>query len=114
MEHLPAIITALVGVMTTIGAGLAYVRREFKAEQAARDAQIAAIEMKYEDRLSEIDEKLEECHRREIASHERRAKHLTVIELLWREVERLSPKNNRVLTRAKHLLDELKDVGARD
>lgn len=91
LEHLPAIITAMVALLTAIGGAGRFVW------------------LRIEGRFEAIETALEECRKREEASHERRLKHLTVIELLWQEVLRLSPKGNKVLGRAKHLLDELKD-----
>lgn len=94
MEHLPAIITALVALLTALGGAGRFVW------------------LRIEKRFVAIEAELAECKARELVSHERRAKHLIVIELLWREVERLSRKgDNEVLTRAKHLLDELKLIG---
>jgi hypothetical protein len=63
---------------------------------------------KIEARFLAIDVKLEACEQREHAAQERSAKHVTVIELLWQEVERLSPDGSRVLARALKLLDSLK------
>lgn len=93
IEHLPALITAAVTLLTALGAGARWVWLQIQA------------------RFEKIEADLEKCHQREVLSHERRAKHLTVIELLWQEVLRLSPKGTKVLGRAKHLLDELKDLG---
>lgn len=93
-EHLPAVITALVSALTAIGAGLRWIWLQIQA------------------RFERIEAELEKCHKREATSNERRAKHLIVIELLWQEVLHLSPEGeNPVLGRAKHLLDELKDLG---
>lgn len=91
MEHLPALITAVVTLLATIGAGLRWVWVQIQT------------------RFERIEAELEKCHQREASSTERRAKHLIVIELLWQEVQHLSPHGeNAVLVRAKHLLDELK------
>lgn len=114
-DHLPELITAIVGVLTAIGAGFRFMWTEFKASKAANEASIATLKKENNERLTEIEKQLEECREREQVSHLRRAKHLTVIELLWQEVLRLSPRTssrkakNTVLDRAKHLLDELKD-----
>jgi hypothetical protein len=50
---------------------------------------------------------LDECHQREAKGQERRAVQLTVIEILWQEIQRIAPKS-KVLIRAKHHLEELK------
>ena len=68
---------------------------------------------KLESRFQAIDAALEQCHTREIASQERRAVQLTVIELLWQEVKRHLP-DSPVLARARHLLDELKVKAAEE
>lgn len=94
IEHLPALITAVVTLLTALGAGARWVWLQIQA------------------RFEKIEAELEKCHQREASSTERRAKHLIVIELLWQEVLHLSPQGqNPVLGRAKHLLDELKDLG---
>lgn len=62
---------------------------------------------KIETRFTAIEDKLEECHDRELVSQERRAVQLTVIELLWQEVKRHVP-DSQVLTRAGRLLDGLR------
>lgn len=95
MEHLPAIITAFVALLGAAGAAIKWLWDKIEA------------------RFVKIETALEECEKRELASNERRGKHLTVIELLWAEVVRLSKGGqNNVLNRAKHLLDELKDTAA--
>ena len=62
---------------------------------------------KLEKRFSSIEERLEECRLREIESQRRSQVKLTVIELLWQEIERNTP-GNAVLRRARRLLDGLK------
>ena len=68
---------------------------------------------------SKIKRELAKCQAREIAqrqrehqivigNHEHRAALTIVIELLWQEIQRLSP-DAIVLKRAKRLLDDLKD-----
>lgn len=73
---------------------------------------------KIEARFTKIETELAECRARESAAaqrdadnRERRAKQLTVIELLWQKVKDLDPRAP-VLDRAKHLLDELKETAA--
>ena len=68
---------------------------------------IAFIWRKVEVRFKEMDRKLEKCEQRDRNSQSRREKHLAIIELLWREVDRLDP-TSRALKRCKHLVDELK------
>lgn len=63
---------------------------------------------KVEARFVAIDAKLEACELREKAGLDRSAAHVSVIELLWQEVERLSPEGSRALTRAGKLLADLK------
>lgn len=83
------IVIAGIGALGTIGGGIAFVWD------------------KLEKRFVDIEAKLSECHAREMVGQERRAVQLTVIELLWQQVERLEP-GAPVLARAKRLLDELK------
>lgn len=91
MSATAEIITASVAVMGALGAAGRFVW------------------LKIEARFSHIDEQLDECRTREERSQARRAVQLTVIELLWQEVQRLAPKAP-VLVRAKKLLDELKTI----
>lgn len=97
------IVTAIVGgggVLTVIGGGMKFVWNKLEA------------------RFAKIEKELAECRRREMASIQReadsrvrRAKQITVIELLWQKVKELDP-TAVVLERAKHLLDELKESAA--
>ena len=63
---------------------------------------------KVERRFTAIERELANCRSRELKSADRRSAQLIVIELLWQEVKRLAP-GSPVLTRGKHLLDELKE-----
>ena len=62
---------------------------------------------KVEARFAKIEADLEHCRQREVADQERRAIQLSVIEILWQEVERLAPGAS-VLRRADKLLDGLR------
>lgn len=84
------IIGAIVGGLSTVGGGAAFIWNKVEKRLAAFEAQ------------------LDECEKRERESLDRRAVQLTVIELLWQEVTRLAPET-AVLKRAKKLLDDLKD-----
>jgi len=64
---------------------------------------------KLEKRFTEIEEKLDECHKREQVSNHRRGILNLAVELLWQEVERLAPKS-RALGRVRKHLDELKTL----
>lgn len=88
------------GALATIGAGVKFIWDKIEA------------------RFTKIEAELAECRAREVAaiqrdadSRERRAKQITVIELLWQKVKELDP-GAAVLDRAKHLLDELKESAA--
>lgn len=85
------LITALVGVLGALGAAARFVWN------------------KLERRFTEIEAKLEECHKREQDSQHRRGILNLAIELLWQEVERLAPKS-RALGRVRKHLDELKTL----
>jgi hypothetical protein len=64
---------------------------------------------KLEKRFEAIEQKLKACENREKTSERRAAVKLTAIELLWQEVDRLSPTSpNSTLRRVKRLLDDLK------
>lgn len=91
MRALAEIITAAVAALSLLGGGVAFIWK------------------KMETRFVEIEDKLNDCEKRETAGQTRRAQQLTVIEILWQEVLRLSPgKQSPVLRRARHLLDEMK------
>jgi len=66
---------------------------------------------KIEARFDAIDGKLAACEAREKGALERHSSHVTVIELLWQEVERLSPDGSKALTRALKLVSDLKNEG---
>lgn len=95
MSAASEIITALVAAIIPIGGGSAFVWN------------------KLERRFREIEDRLEECHAREIESQQRRAVQLTVIELLWQELKRHAPEAP-VLKRAKRLLDDLRQRGEKE
>lgn len=97
MQHWAGIIAAVVPLFVALGGGVGW------------------LWSKIEKRFLHIEEQLEECRSREADSRvreaeskARRAHQLTVIELLWQEVTRLSASDNPVLVRAKKLLDDLK------
>ncbi|MBA4010073.1 MAG: hypothetical protein C0486_15010 [Erythrobacter sp.] len=108
MSDLAAIITAGVGALGTLGGGVTW------------------LWARVEKRFSEVERKLEACERREADSTKRErtlemsmrdqaAKHVTVIELLWQEIERRSRgAPNAVLGRARKLLDDLKEEADND
>lgn len=102
MSDLAELLTAITGALVALGGGVAWLWRR--------------VEKGFE----EVKAELEACRQREanasaketalkVALREREAKHLTVIELLWQEVERRSRgAPNAVLGRARKLLDDLK------
>lgn len=81
-------ITAVVTGLGAIGAGIKWLWDQF------------------DKRITSLEKKVADCEAREDSGLERRAVQLTVIELLWQEVERLAP-GAPVLARAKKLLDDL-------
>lgn len=89
MSDLAALITAIVGILATVGAAGRFVWNKIEARFDAVDAELA------------------KCEARERENQERRAVQLTVIELLWLEVKRLAPDAG-VLTRAEKLLGTLR------
>jgi hypothetical protein len=88
---LAALITASIGVLGALGGGIRFVWNKLEKRFAAIEAELA------------------ECRQREARGSARRSVQLTVIELLWQEVERLAPNGSKVLVRAKRLLEGLKD-----
>lgn len=62
---------------------------------------------KLESRFTAIEAQLEECRKTEVVSQERRAVLITVIELLWQEVQAVAP-NSAILRRAQKLMDDFK------
>lgn len=72
---------------------------------------VAFVWSKVEDRFKRIEQALADCQKRETVAHSRRATHLTVIELLWQELQRLAP-DSPTFARSKRLLDDLKAINA--
>ena len=89
MEHVAPIILALVAVMGAVGAVGKF------------------IWDKVEKRLTDIENALDECERRELDAAARRQLSRAAMELLWQELKRIAPKSP-VLARAKKLMDDLK------
>lgn len=85
-----AIVMAITGLLGLAGAGIRFLWNKIEA------------------RFAVIDGKLAECEKRESAGKDRSASHVAVIELLWGEVERLSPEGSRAIVRAGKLLSDLK------
>lgn len=85
MNELAALITAGTGLITAIGAAIAFIWRKIEA------------------RLTALETRGENCELRS-------AKQVTVIELLWQEIERLAPDGSKVLARAHKLLGDLKEI----
>lgn len=83
MSELAAIITAGTGLLAALGTACAFIWRKIEA------------------RLTKIETRAEGCE-------ERAAVQVTVIELLWQELERFSPEGSKAMARALHLLDDLK------
>ena len=90
VSEIAVLITSIVGALSATGAAIAWLWN------------------KIEKRFEKVENALDECREREARSAEREGKHLTVIELLWQEVERKTRGPNAVLDRAKRILDDLK------
>lgn len=103
MSELAPIITALTGLLIAVAGGARFVWNKIEKRALAREAEYTA-------RFVKVETALDECHEREAKGQERRAVQLTVIEILWQEIQRIAPKS-QVLVRAKHHLDELKALG---
>lgn len=103
MSDLAAIITASVGVLTASGGGIAFVWN--KVERGLQE--VRGELRKCEDREKEMVNREMQLRRQML---ETSAKHVTIIELLWQEVERRSRgSTNPVLARVRKLLDDLKE-----
>lgn len=87
--QITAVGTASVAGLGSIGAGCRFVWKKVEARFAAIEAELV------------------HCRNRERADQERRAIQLSVIEILWQEVERVTP-DSFVLRRAGKLLDGLR------
>jgi hypothetical protein len=108
MSELATIITAGTGAVGVLGGGIAW------------------LWARVEKGFQEVKTDLKACQQREaestkreaellVALRETSARHVTVIELLWQEVERRSRgAPNAVLGRARKLLDELKKDAIND
>lgn len=99
MHEIAGIITAIVGFLALIGAGAKFIWGRV-------DARISEVE--HRATLMEAD--LKECHKKHEVSLVRREKLMTVIEKLWQELQRISPKSP-VFSQVKKLLDDLKPTG---
>jgi hypothetical protein len=89
VNEVAAIITAVTGLIIAMAGGGRFIWNKIEA------------------RFIKVEAALDECHEREAKGQERRAVQLTVIEILWQEIQRIAPKS-KVLVRAKDHLDRLK------
>ena len=91
MTDLPALITAGTLALTSVGGGFVWV--------------VTYVQGRFE----RIEKELRQCKRRELRQITTNSKQLIVIEMLWRECERLGDEASRaVLKRSEKLLDDLK------
>jgi hypothetical protein len=91
MNDLPALITAGTLAASTIGGGFVWV--------------VTWVQRRFE----KIEKALAECKKRELQQVKINGGHVTVIEMLWRECERLGDDATRaVLKRSEKVLDDLK------
>lgn len=95
MEHVGAVITAIVGLLAVLGGAVKWVAD------------------KLETRFTKIEAALDECRAREDASQERRHKRDLAIELLIQAIKTLHPAswNDPSLEGAKVLLTEIRNEG---
>lgn len=98
------LITAVAGASAVAGSGIVWLWR--KVEKNTRVAK-ALIDK----RLKEIDDKLKDCEERERVGQERGYKQLTIIEMLYQEVKRVTiGKVSPVMSRVNLLLKELRET----
>lgn len=102
MSEIAAIIGAVTTLLIAMGGGAKFLWSKLEKRQKEAKAEV-------DQRFAAIDEKLAACEAREKAGQARSAAHVTVIELLWQEVERLSPDGSKALRRALKLLTDLKE-----
>lgn len=108
MSELAAIITAGTGAVGLLGGGFAWLWARVEKGFDKVESELAACRAR-ETESSRREAKLI------VQVRETSAKHITVIELLWQEVERRSRGSpNAVLTRARKLLDDLKEEADND
>jgi len=69
---------------------------------------------KLEKRFERIEKELDSCQSRERRAQQQHAVHIAVIELMWREIERLGDSAAPTLRRVKRLLDDLKTLNRTD
>lgn len=103
MSEMAELLTAIVTLLTALGGGVAWLWRRVESGLKELKAEVEACRAR-EAEAAKREERLR------AALREREAKHLTVIELLWQEVERRARgAPNAVLSRARKLLDDLKE-----
>lgn len=66
-----------------------------------------------EKRFKEVEVELAKCRKREKISDQRRAALITIIELLWRGMDREAPESAE-LHRVQKLMDDYKAIGMED
>lgn len=101
MSELASILTAFAGLVSAIIVGVKFAWNKIETRSNA-----------LEQRIDAIDVELQKCRDRERTGAERETIQLTVIELLWSEVNRFDPTSS-MLARAKRLLDKLQDDNKR-
>lgn len=103
MSELAAIITAGTGAVGLLGTGIGFLWRRVEKGFTKIEGELEACRQREAD-SSKRERKLE------LMLRDQAAKHITVIELLWQEIERRSRgAANPVLGRARRLLDDLKE-----
>jgi hypothetical protein len=107
MTHAPALISAIVTLLATMGVGLKFAWNKYDAWRAERRAAEKLEADRLEQRFSRIENALKECEQREERGDKRRAKMWTIIQLLLDAMEGLDP-GHRTLQRAKQLLEEMR------
>lgn len=107
MVHAPALISAIVTLLATLGVGLKFAWNKYDAWRIERQQTALREAEKLEERFRRIENALKECEEREERGDKRRAKMWTIIQLLLDAMEGLDP-GHRTLQRAKHLLEEMR------
>lgn len=106
MAEAPALISAIVILLTALGGGLKFAWDKYDAWRIEKKNAAEVEAAKLEQRFSRIESALKECEKRDERGEKRRAKMWTIMQLLFDAMEGLDP-GHRTLQRAKRLLEDV-------
>lgn len=111
MTQAPALISAIVTLLTALGVGLKFAWNKYDAWRIEKREAARLEADKLEERFRRIENALKECEQRDERGEKRRGKMWTIMQLLFDAMEGLDP-GHRTLRRAKRLLEEMRDEDA--